>query len=1023
MIEFFPNKIADSAPIATFKTNRRMSLEEWLISQAPGYERRESAPISIELNGEIIEPHLWHKVKFKPADHVQIWREPKGTDPFSMAIALFKGVQAVGKWLMPKMPGMPSTAGTQQGDPLRDASARGNKVKLGETIRHVVGKQKVFPSYLSEPRTWFAAPREQWVEMLLYISEGDVDVPINTIKVGDTPLISLGADAQVTVYAPGASVLGDTASMLWYNVGEVGASSSGSAGLEMTESKSIAPSSTASAYQFNGHSISIPAGAGTFPDDWESGLVIRVHAPYSYTVVDGGAGRDIVQGPLEMLNPTPGMLIEVAGANAGNYVVNSYTPYAPAVPPTSGTASTILGSSIPARYDFNVTPLSVTVTLGGSPYAVNLNTATTNLAGLVSAFNTAKGSAPFIASASSGRLLITQFGTFGGETMVATGGADILGSSPTNTTGTPASTGTAEVPAQMTLDYDGGTPVVGLALGSGLATIGPRGLRYRITAFSSTLMVVDRLTSAGPVDAGWPGFNLMETVNGTITLDPSNLEGGYRGPFKSSPDGELVTRLEWTVFHPNGLCGIGREGQIYEVRSFHTFEFRDGDVAGPWTVIEKDHAGSSRDAQGFTYWTDLPYPMRNPESRIKKRFVSQPGRIDSEKQDDINWYNLRALRQVRPASYPGMTVMSAKIRGGDRLSSQSESQISAEPTRKLPLRYAGEWLPLEPTREIVPWCLEILKSLGYEDSDIDLAEWDRLHSVFYGAGQTYDRTIDAGSTAKDQLNDALACGWAELTINNGLVSLVRDEPRAAFDREYGPKTQTYSPQNMTEKPLSINGPHSSVNDFDGVDVEFYSSTTWAWETVQCRWPGDAGQKVEKLKLPGVGDRNQAYRFGMRRRGHQKFRQDVYSWETTMAGMNSGYLSFCAVAGNAPGTCQSAQIEDVQAVTGGFVITSTEPLDWSAGGAHKIGFSRPDGTLSGPYPATQVDEYQVFIADLDFDPDTSHDINLPQILFGPDGKWAYPVLVTKSDPSNGNVAMKGMPYDARVYTYDNAIAPA
>jgi hypothetical protein len=252
---------------------------------------------------------------------------------------------------------------------------------------------------------------------------------------------------------------------------------------------------------------------------------------------------------------------------------------------------------------------------------------------------------------------------------------------------------------------------------------------------------------------------------------------------------------------------------------------------------------------------------------------------------------------------------------------------------------------------------------------------------------------------------------------------VRDEPRAAFDREYGPKTQTYSPQNMTEKPLIINGPMTSNNDFDGVDVEYYSNITWAWETVPCRWPGDAGQKVEKLKLPGVGDRNRAYRFGMRRRGHQKFRQDVYSWETTMAGMNSGYLSFCAVAGNVPGTCQSAQIEEVDAVSGGFIITSTEPLDWSAGGAHKIGFSRPDGTLSGPYPATQVDEYQVLIADLDFAPDTSHDINLPQILFGPSGKWAYPVLVTKSDPSNGNVSMKGMPYDARVYTYDNATAPA
>jgi hypothetical protein len=29
-----------------------------------------------------------------------------------------------------------------------------------------------------------------------------------------------------------------------------------------------------------------------------------------------------------------------------------------------------------------------------------------------------------------------------------------------------------------------------------------------------------------------------------------------------------------------------------------------------------------------------------------------------------------------------------------------------------------------------------------------------------------------------------------------------------------------------------------------------------------------------------------------------------------------------------------------------------------------------------------------------------------------------VLITSSDPANGNVAMKGMPYDARVYTYDD-----
>jgi hypothetical protein len=1020
MIEFFPNKMAGCQPLATYTTRERMTIEAWIKGMTEHYQRAPVQPVSVELNGELICPTLWHKVKFKPADHVQIWNEPKGSDPFTITALLIVGAFAASKMLMPKMPGMPANTGVAQGSPIDEASAKGNKVKLGELIRNVAGHQKVFPSYVAEPRTWFAAPREKWVEMLLYVSEGAVDIPLNKLKVGETPLISLGSDAQVAIYAPGADVSADTASMLWFNAKEVGASSSGTSGLELTISTNLTPSATASAYQFNGDTIAIPAGAGSFPADWETGLVIRALAPYTYTVVDGGAGRDIVQGPLEMLGPTPGMLIEVAGANAGNYVVNSYTPYAPAVPPTSGTASTILGSSIPARYDFDVTPLSVTVTLGATPYAVNLTTATTDLAGLVSAFNTAKGSAPFIASASSGKLLIKQFGTFGGETMVATGGADILGSSPANTTGTAASAGTPEVPAQMTLDYDGGAPVVGLALGSGLATIGPRGLRYRITAFSTSIMTVDRLTASGSVDSGWIGFNPMETVNGSVSLDPSSLEGGYRGPFACSPESEKVTHIEYTIAF-DGLIGMGRKGDEYTIYSSHQFEYRDMDISGAWTVQTQSVTGHSRDSMGFTFRVALPYPMR-AEGRIK-RLAKGGGANSGEWIDSPRWESLRGLRQTRPTSYPGMTVMSVKIRGGDRLSAQSESQISCEATRMLPGLYEGTWLPAEPTRHIVPWCLHVLKSLGYEDSDIDLAEWERYHAIFWLAGQTYDRTIDESSTAKDQLNDALACGFAELTIKNGLVSLVRDEPRAIFDITYGPKTQTYSPQNMTKK-LSIAGPLTSLNDIDGVDVEYYSSITWAWETVQCRWPGDAGNKVEKVKLPGVGDKNRAYQFGMRRRGHQKFRQDTYTWETELAGMNSDYLSFAAVASDTPGQCQSAELLSVQAVSGGFLLESSEPIDWSAPEIYKVGISRADGSLSGPFQATEVDEYHMQIADLDFVPDTSMSGNmkLPQLLIGPWSKWAYPVLVTRSDPSNGNVAMKGMPYDARVYTYDSATAP-
>jgi len=1017
VIEFYPSKLSETAPLGTWTTDRRMSIEEWLKALAPSYERRDSPPISVVLNDEVIGHHLWHKVKFKPSDLLQIYREPKGTDPFSITFALFKGAKAVLKAIMPKMPGMPSSTGTQQGDPLMDASAKGNKVKLGDPVRQIAGHQRVYPSYLAQPRRAYLAPRDQRVEMLLYIGEGEYDVPLAKVKVGETPLISLGADATFTIYPPGADLSADPAHINWFNVPEVGASSSGSAGLELTMATDLTRSATASAYQFVGDTISVPAGSGQFPADWSNGIIVRVLAPYTYTVIDGGVGRDIVRGPLEMLNPTPGMLIEVAGANAGLYVVNSYTPFSPAVPATPGTASTLTGSSAPTRYDFNVTPLSFSLVRGSSTYPITLNTATTDLAGLVSALNTLLSGMPFQAQQSSGRLRFVELTPFAGQAITATGASTILGASPVGVTGTATTSAIPEQPAEMTLDYDGGSPVVGLALGQGLATIGPRGLLYRITAFSTSLLEVARLTSSGATDDDWPGFNAMQTVNGLITLDASNLQGGYRGPFACCPESEKVTELEWSVTYANGLAGIGREGQIYEIPTYYVFEYRDMDVAGAWTQLQYMNVGGSLDAQGFTDRVVLPYPMR-AEARVRKQYVDRPGRINDEARDDATWTDLRGRMQSSPTSYPGLTVMTCNIRGGDRLSAQSESQVSAEATRILPLMAGGSG----PSRDIVPWCIYQLKKRGYTDDDLDLPEWQAFHNICVARGDTYDETLDATITVKDMVNNALACGFGELVTFRGLLRPVRDSARAAFDVSYGPKTQTYSPQNMT-KMLKISGAMPSINDFDGVDVEYLSRTTWAWETVECRWPGDLGTKVEKIKMPGFSDKTRAWRFGMRRRGHQKFRTDIYTWETEMDGSNSGYLSFAAVADDAPKRCQSAILLDFVVTGSGTLLSSSEPMDFSTGAEHLVGVRKLDGTLSGPFTATEVDQYTVRVDALDFTPVVDGPLEPPHILFGPASRWAYPTIITSSDPANGNVAMKGMPYDARVYTYDDQSPPA
>ena len=406
------------------------------------------------------------------------------------------------------------------------------------------------------------------------------------------------------------------------------------------------------------------------------------------------------------------------------------------------------------------------------------------------------------------------------------------------------------------------------------------------------------------------------------------------------------------------------------------------------------------------------------EARIRKQYVDRPGRINDEARDDATWTDLRGRMQNSPTSYPGLTVMTCNIRGGDRLSAQSESQVSVEATRILPLMEGGTG----PSRDIVPWCIYQLKQRGYTDDDLDLPEWQAFHNTCVARGDTYDETLDSTITVKDMINNALACGFGELVTFRGLLRPVRDSARAAFDVTYGPKTQTYSPQNMT-KMLKISGAMPSINDFDGVDVEFFSRTTWAWETVECRWPGDLGTKVEKIKMPGVSDKTRAWRIGMRRRGHQKFRTDIYTWETEMDGSNSGYLSFAAVADDAPKRCKTAILLGFEVTGSGTLLTSSEPLDFSVGGEHRIGVRKLDGTLSGPWTAAQVDQYTVRVDALDFTPEVNGPLEPPHILFGPASRWAYPVLVTSSDPANGNTAMKGMPYDARVYTYDDQFPPA
>lgn len=327
MIEIYPNRL-NNKDKETHAVTSRQSLLTWLHNNGIGHATPlDSLPMSLYMNGEHILPGLWWNTYFDAADSIEIYREPKGTDPFSITFALVFGAKAVLSALMPKLPNLPGTSqGT--GKSLADASAKGNKVKLNDVIPECFGfNPQRYLDYLNVPRRYFAGPTEQRIEMMLCVGMGRYQIQPSSVKVGETPLLNLGDAASFTIYEPGADLSLDPAHFCWYTAPEVGASSTGAAGLELTATTDLTLSATASVMQFSAETITIPSGAGAFPSDWEPGLMVNVVAPYSYTVDDGTGtgGRDVINGPVAQLGFSPGDTITIAGQNAGTYEVFSVT--------------------------------------------------------------------------------------------------------------------------------------------------------------------------------------------------------------------------------------------------------------------------------------------------------------------------------------------------------------------------------------------------------------------------------------------------------------------------------------------------------------------------------------------------------------------------------------------------------------------------------------------------------------------------------------------------------------------------
>lgn len=998
MINVYPS-VLSCDPVETHEADG-VTVGQWMSDNVPGYAPGDNQPVSVTVNGDLLAPRKWANTAVSAEDSVDVRVQPAGLTQVFYALQIREAFRPIVNALMPDIPNQ-----LGQGSALDFANARGNTARLGQVVPECLGSHRRFPDYLVPPHRWFAGQRRQQINMLLCIGQGEYDIPISGVKIGETPLTALGADAEFQVYGPNEDLSADPASEWWHECREVGGTSTGGAGIELGSISGVSNYPDANSFTFSGNTITIPAGAGSFPAGWNNTLTVRVEQYLDYEIEAGGT-RDIIRGPLDQLGAYPGMIIEIEGDNAGEYVVETF---AASVPDDPGSASTLTGSAAPVRYDFDVTPATFSVGLNGNSQSVTLNTDVTDLAGLIAELSSQLDATVQAQDDGTGNVQLVEQGPnySGTDVTVSSDYQDVFGASPVSVTGDETTTG-AE--AEMTLSYESDDPVTGFTPNAARMAIGYAGMLYLVDGATTSEIELTRLDDEGGLDESWPGFDNITTSDAVIVVFGTSATTGWAGPFTACPEGEKTTRVGLDFFFPKGLYYQKESGSIRGNSQAVTVRWRDAGTADPFQSQTFSFFEGATDQIGFTRYIDFPEAIR-PEISVRKHVNSIPRYIS-----DVEFYGLRAQLNP-PTSYP-WTTMSVKLKNASKIAGQSENKINVLPIRKLPVLVDGEWSETnEPTREIAPCARYIAQSVGMP---VDQEELERLDGVWQSRGDKFDYVFDE-TTVSEALKTVLRVGMSELTIDQGRIQPVRDEIRTTFESGQG-----YSPQNMTG-PLSRSFQSRRPDDSDGVDVEFTSRASWTKETIECRLPGDLGLKVEKIRLDGVTDRTQAYQIGMRRRAAMRYRRWEYSFDTEMDGLNSNYMSYVPILDDLPEYGQSSIMLAIEDAGGGNAkITVTEPMDWSDSGAsYVVAYRNPDGTVAGPFPATQgANEYEI-IAPIPLPwPDLTARQEPPHVYFGTTERWAFKALITSVRPRGQlGASVTAVNYDDRVYDYDDQTPPA
>ncbi|MFH8134221.1 host specificity factor TipJ family phage tail protein [Pantoea osteomyelitidis] len=335
-IKIYPSRLPGE-PLETHEHDRT-TLHAWFRENVTDYRLERDHPVVVEVNGHAIAPSAWPEYSIKPDDEVKIYPVPYGS-VFVIAVwAVVSAVVATTAYAMFAMQGEGNAfSSIGSGKSLELSPAKANSVALGDPIREVFGKYRIYPDYIMSPVGRYDAndPEKYVMHLFLCLGAGTFSFSEGDIRVGATPVGSLKDNFSYRLFTPDTNVTGDSRTENWYTSSEVGGTNS-STGLDMGTTAPDMEDINAQAVTVSGATVSFTglttddnAVSNKLPESWTVGATIELVVPDSFSVTTDGQFDVISGNTLAEIAPYVGMPVALT-YNSITYTlfIAGYTPAA-----------------------------------------------------------------------------------------------------------------------------------------------------------------------------------------------------------------------------------------------------------------------------------------------------------------------------------------------------------------------------------------------------------------------------------------------------------------------------------------------------------------------------------------------------------------------------------------------------------------------------------------------------------------------------------------------------------------------